>query len=206
MEKIGLIFCLLVVLFSNVIAATSKDIMIKYEYTDKTSEFKKEVIDNKVEYVLNEDKILLKFDGNNKNPSVLFFEVSKESLEWLKEKVDINENSNIYYLKFLDEDSIESNLSITVEEISSENKVVNIYDKNGNKLEKATNNCYVVVEFVSENKVEFENEETDKECVIPTIPKQEKSISPLLIFVIPLTVIFIVLIIIIKTRKDKENE
>ena len=206
MKKIGLVFCLLLILLTNVKADTSKDIMIKYEYTDKTSEITKEVTDNKVEYNLNEDKVKLELEGNTDNINILFFEVSKESLDWLKTKVNINENSNVYYLKFLVEKDNELNVTVTVDEMSGENKVVKIYDKNGNELQKAVNNCYVVIEKVNEEQVKIDEEEVDKDNVTLTNPqKTESNISPLIIFIIVLTAIFIILIFIVRTRKDKDN-
>ncbi len=205
MKKIGIIFCLLFILISNVNAETSKDIMIKYQYTDNTSKYIKEIVDNKVEYEFNEDKVKILLN-DDKDINVIFFEASTESLEWLKTKIDIIKDSNVYYLKVINKKNEKIIPSITITEYSGEEKVITIYDENGNKIEKVQNDCYIVIEKVKKIQVENNEDVNINEDMIEIIKGEETSGGALIIFVISLITIFIILLVIVKTRKDKENE
>lgn len=205
MKKICLNICLIFMLLSNVNASTSKDIMIKYKYTDNTSKYTKELIDDKVEYQINEDKVKILLN-ESKNINVMFFQVSTDSLEWLKSKIDINKEANVYYFKLLNNSDNNITSNITIEEYSGVQKKITIYDENGNKIEKIKNDCYVIIEKL-ENK-EIENNENINIYIenVDTIKGHETSRLPLIIFVIFLTIIFIILHTIVKIRKDKDNE
>lgn len=205
MKKIGLFICLLFVLFGNVNAETSKDIMIKYKYTDNISKHTKEIVDNKVEYELNEDKVKISL-SDSKNINVVFFEVSDESLEWLKSRIDISKDANVYYLKLLnikDENIIPS---ITINEYSGEEKVITIYDEYGNKIENVKGDCYIVIEKVEKTQTENNEDINVYKENIDITKGEESSRVPLIIFIVLLATILVILLIIVKTRKDKDNE
>ncbi len=206
MKKIGVILCLLFVLLGNVNADTSKDIVIKYNYTDNTSKHTKEIVDNKVEYDLNDDKIRIVLNENvSKDLNIMLFEVSNESLEWLKTKVEIDENDNVYYLKILDnKENILSGISL--EEYSNEDKIIKIYDNNGNQIEKITNDCYIVIGQAGEIKTDNNEDINVYEDLVDIIKGDETNNAPLVIFIILLCTILVILLAIIKTRKERENE
>lgn len=206
MKKIGLLICLLFILLGNVNAETSKDIMIKYEYKDNTSKYTKKIVDNKAEYEINEDKIKILLSAS-KDINVLFFEVSTESLEWLKTKADISKEANVYYLKILNSNNESEEIpDISIEEYSGENKVITIYNENGNKIENVQCDCYIAIE--KSDKAQIQNNENVNvyKDLIDIIKGEEQSRNPLIIFVITLITIFVILLIIVKTRKDKDNE
>jgi len=205
MKKMGLVICLLFVLLGSINAETSKDIMIKYEYTDNTSKNTKEIVDNKVEYELNEDKVKLSL-SDSKNINVIFFEISTESLEWLKTKVEINKDANVYYLKILNNKDENIIPSITISEYSGEEKVITIYDEYGNKMENVQGDCYIVIEKVEKTQVENNEDINVYKGNIDITKGEESSRGPLIIFIILLATIFVILLIVVKTRKDKDNE
>lgn len=205
MKKIGLILCLFFILLSSVNSETSKDIMIKYEYTDNTSKHTKEIVDNRVEYELNEDKIKIIL-SESKDMNVILFEVSTESLEWLKTKVDISKDANVYYLKVLNIKDEKTISNITIEECSGKQKVITIYDENGNKIENPQNDCYIVIEKVDNTETKNNEEININKENLVTTKGEQLNIEPLIIVIICLSIIFILLIILVKIRKDKENE
>ena len=206
MKKIGVILGLLFVLLGNVNAETSKDIIVKYNYTDNTSKHTKEIVDNKVEYDLNDDRIRILLDENvSKDLNIMLFEASNESLEWLKTKVEIEESDNVYYLKILN--SKENIISgISLEEYSNEEKIIKIYDNNGNEIENITNDCYIVIGQKSDIKNENNEEVNVYEDLVDIIKGEETNNEPLVIFIILLCTILVIVLVIIKTRKEKENE
>lgn len=206
MKKIGVILCLLFVLLGYVNADTSKDIIIKYNYTDNTSKHTKEIVDNKVEYSLNNDKIRIVLDENvSEDLNIMFFEASNESLAWLKTKVEIDKHDNVYYFKILNnKENIVSGISL--EEYSNENKIVRIYDNNGNEIENITNDCYIVIGQSSEIKTD-NNEVVNVYKDLIDMTNSEKSNNTLhIIFIIILCTILVILLAIIKTRKENKNE
>lgn len=206
MKKIGVILCLLFILLGNINADTGKDIIIKYNYTDNTSKHTKEIIDNKVEYNLNDDKIRIVIDEDvSKDLNIMLFEVSNDSLEWLKTKIEIEESDNVYYLKILNnKENIISGISL--EEYSNEDKTIKIYDNNGNQIENITNDCYIVIGHKSDIKNENNEDVNVYEDLVDTIKGEETNNAPLVIFIILLCTILVILLVIIKTRKEKENE
>lgn len=206
MKKICVILCLLFAFLGNINADTSKDIIVKYNYSDNTSKHTKEIVDNKVEYNLNDDKIRILLDENvSKDLNIMFFEVSNESLEWLKSKIEIEESDNVYYLKILNnKENIISGISL--EEYSNEDKIIKIYDNNGNQIENITNDCYIVIGKKSDIKNENNEDVNVYEDLVDTIKGEEKNNTPFVIFIILLCTILVILLVIIKTRKEKENE
>lgn len=205
MKKIGLIISLLLLILGNINAYTSKDVMIKYQYIDNTSKHTKEIVDNKVGYELNEDKIKITL-SDSKNISVIFFEVSNESLEWLKTKAEIGKDANVYYLKVLNSIEEKTIPSIIINEYSDEEKIIKIYDVDGNKIDNAQGDCYIVIEKADNTEIEY-NEDTNVYKENIEIKKGEKTNrEPLIIFIIYLIINLIFLFIFVKLRKDKENE
>lgn len=205
MKKIGLFLCLVFLLLGNVNAETSKDIMIKYKYTDNISKHTKEIVENKVEYELNEDKVKISL-SDSENINVIFFEVSNESLEWLKTKIYISKDANVYYLKVLNNKDENIIPSITIREYSGEEKVITIYDEYGNKIEKVQSDCYIVIEKTEKTEIENNEDINIYKDNVDIVKGEEKNRGPLIIIIICLSIIFITLLIFVKTRKDKDNE
>lgn len=205
MKRIGLFLCMFFIFLGSVNAATTKDIMIKYKYTDNTSKHTKEIVDNKVEYELNNDKIKILL-SDSANINIIFFEVSNESLEWLKSKIEINNDTNVYYLKVLNSKDEKTIPSVTINEYSGEEKIITIYDINGNKIENVQGDCYIVIEKVDNTEVENDENVNVYKDLVDTIKGEESSREPLIIFAICLGIIFVILLVFVILRKDKDNE
>ena len=131
--KKNIAFLLILLFFINInVYAQNQDVQAKYETTYNVELYKGILNNNEIEIEI--DKYNLFFSSKLKNIEVVIIKTEKEANEYISQFTQNEEN---YYIGFFaDGKKINSgNVQLSIE---NDEKVLHVYDKNGNLIDKST--------------------------------------------------------------------